>query len=366
MQVIGIMSGSSLDGLDFVLCDFVFAHETQMQNLSDWKLLNSTTLPLPDKMRKRLMALPEASARELIHAHADLGHFIGKGINQLLLDCAINKQEIELIASHGHTIFHEPLLGFTCQIGDGAAIAAETGIPVICDFRVNDVAYGGQGAPLAPLADRILFPGYDYYLNIGGISNVTAALPDKYIAFDISGANQILNALSSLEEMPYDEDGKLAAKGILIPELFEALNNNEYFDAAYPKSLSNQWVQQFSVKTCMHFPANVQDRLHTACHHIGYLLRKSIRMIESKEAIKKTDKTLFATGGGALNKFLMKIIAFYLPGIRIIIPETEIVKSKEGLLMALMGALRWKGYANCISTVTGAEKDAVGGAVYLP
>jgi anhydro-N-acetylmuramic acid kinase len=360
IHTIGIMSGSSLDGIDLVHCEFLF----NQNQLAHWKLHHNVTLPFTEQWKERLIALPNSSARELIHAHTDLGHFIGKCVLDFIRDFSI--ENIDLIASHGHTLFHEPKSGYTCQIGDGAAIAAESRIPAICDFRASDVALGGQGAPLAPLADRMIFPGYDYYLNIGGIANITAAINGKYIAFDICGANQILNALASLEGKTYDHNGELAASGEFIPSLFDGLNNELYFNQPYPKSLSNQWIQQNSVKTCLSFSANTSDRLNTACHHIAFQLKKSIGMVSEKELFQPMKSNLFATGGGALNLYLMDLIASKIPNISIVIPKPEIVKAKEGILMALMGALRWKEIPNCISTVTGAAKNAIGGAVYLP
>ncbi len=363
-RCLGLMSGSSLDGLDIVYCQFDFDDTTQEKKLIGWKLIQSGTYPFPLSWKTRLINIPKGSGLELVHAHADFGHFIGRGVNDFLKQNGISKEDIHFIASHGHTLFHEPGLGFTTQIGDGAAIAGETGITTICDFRSSDVALGGQGAPLAPLADRVLFPGYDFYLNIGGISNVTAAMPGKYIAFDVSGANQILNALAALEGLDFDKDGELAKSGKLIPELFDDLNDSDFFDQPYPKSLSNQWVQQNPVASCLNASGSAQDRLYTACHHIAHQLGVSLREVMKKEGFVKNNYTLYATGGGALNKFLMATISDYLPEVDITIPEPDIVKCKEGLLMAIMGALRMEAIPNCISTVTGASKDVIGGAVY--
>ncbi|MEK7257689.1 MAG: anhydro-N-acetylmuramic acid kinase [Bacteroidota bacterium] len=360
-HAIGLMSGSSLDGLDIAHCRF----EMEQNSVATWQLLRAETADFSEAWKERLAKLPGETAFEFARTHVHFGGYLGELVNQFLA-AGHEKLPVDFIASHGHTIFHAPDQHFTSQIGDGAALAAITCYPVICDFRSSDVALGGQGAPLAPLADKVLFPGFDFYLNLGGIANITCNAGGKHVAFDVGGANQILNALARQLGKPFDWDGELAASGNFQALLFEKLNRFDYFAEAYPKSLSNQWVQENLVKTCLETAGKVEDKLHTFCHHLAFQLQHSISQVIERENFRKGNYRMFVTGGGGLNGFLMQCIREHCSGVEVVLPEGEIIKFKEALLMALLGALRMEGAANCISTVTGAKRDAIGGAVYLP
>ena len=359
------MSGSSLDGLDVAYCRFDTAWVEGVFLVKNWKLLLADTLPFSTEWQDRLRQLPSASALDFCNAHAAFGHYLGELVNQFFSEKKLLPAQTDLIASHGHTIFHEPARGFTTQIGDGAALAANTGCTVISDFRTSDVALGGQGAPLAPMADKMLFPGYDFYLNIGGIANITChAGKDHFIAFDVCGANQALNALANLVGQPYDADGHLAASGQLDPLLFEKINGPDFFAQPYPKSLSNQWVQQHLTQACLQSTSPINDRLHTVCQHVALQLEQSVRQVFENEHLTKKKYRLLATGGGAFNGYLMQCIQQRLPNLDVVIPSEKVVKFKEALLMALLGVMRLAGAPNCISSVTGAKRDAVGGGIY--
>lgn len=360
---LGLMSGSSLDGLDLALCRLEVADGKAVH----WELHQTTTLPFSEQWQKRLADLPVAGAFELARAHADFGRYMGELVQVFFSENALRANDIDLIASHGHTIFHEPASGFTTQIGDGAALAAATGCTVVSDFRSADVALGGQGAPIAPMADRVLFPGYDFYLNIGGITNITCDAGGRFIAFDITGANQMLNALAHQMGKPFDEDGALAASGETDAALLKKLNSLPYFEQPYPKSLSNQWVQKNLVSLCLAQTGPIPGKLHTACEHIAGQTVAAVAAILEKENFRKEGYRIFATGGGALNKFLMKCIREKCSRkgrIEVVLPEVKIIQFKEACLMALLGVLRMEGIPNCISSVTGARKDAIGGAIY--
>ncbi len=363
-HALGLMSGSSLDGLDVAFCRF----ETERQNggfhLVKWELLEADTLPFTEEWQARLKQLPAASGFALAQAHADFGRYLGELTGVFFKEKNIPPSQVDLIASHGHTIFHEPAKGFTVQIGDGAALAAATGCTVVCDFRSADIALGGQGAPLAPMADKMLFPGYDFYLNLGGIANITCNAGGRFIAFDVTGANQTLNALANLAGLPYDRGGALAASGHLDENLFEKINRLPYLSQPYPKSLSNQWVQENLTKICLAVPGSVEDRLHTVCRHVAFQLEKSFRQVIENEHFKKEKYRLLATGGGAFNDFLMQCIREASPEVEVVVGSGEVVSFKEACLMALLGVMRMEGVPNCISSVTGARRDAVGGAVF--
>ncbi len=374
------MSGSSLDGLDVANCRLETAWEEGVFLVKNWELLLADTLPFTPEWQKRLRQLPAASALDFCNAHAAFGHYLGELVNRFFKKKELPPAQVDLIASHGHTIFHEPAQGFTVQIGDGAAIAAATGCTVVSDFRSMDVALGGQGAPLAPMADKMLFPGYDFYLNIGGIANISChthsngvhpiEADGRFIAFDVCGANQALNALAHLLDLPYDADGQLAASGQLDPVLFDEINAQDFFAQPYPKSLSNQWVQQHLTQACLRASSPVNDRLHTVCQHVAYQLGQSVQQVLDNEHFAKDKYRLLATGGGAFNGYLMQCIqqrlaAVGLSEVELVVPSDNVVKFKEALLMALLGVMRVEGAPNCISSVTGARRDAIGGGVYL-
>lgn len=366
-QAIGLMSGSSLDGLDIAYCRLHTAWDGQAFSVKNWELLQADTLPFSEDWQQRLRQLPQASALAFCSAHAAFGHYLGGLVNRFLAENKLVGAPLDLIASHGHTIFHEPAEGFTAQIGDGAALAAVTGTTVICDFRTADVALGGQGAPLAPMADRMLFPGYDFYLNIGGIANLTCNANGRFVAFDVCGANQALNALANLVGLPFDRDGQLAAQGQLDPMLWEAINAPAFFAQHYPKSLSNQWVQAHLTQACLAAnSASVPDRLHTVCLHVAHQLAASVRQMVENEGFEKGQYRLLATGGGANNRYLMDCIQQQLPKVEVVVPTEEVVKFKEALLMALLGVMRMEAAPNCMASVTGASADAIGGCVYAP
>jgi anhydro-N-acetylmuramic acid kinase len=361
------MSGSSLDGLDIAYCRLDTAWEAGVFGVKNWELLHAGTLPFSKEWQQRLLALHTASALAFFEANAAFGHYLGELVNQFFEEKKLSPASVGLIASHGHTIFHEPQRGFTVQIGDAASLAAATGCRVVAEFRTADVALGGQGAPLAPMADKLLFPGYDFYLNLGGIANITChvAGAERIVAFDVCGANQALNALANLVGLPYDAGGQMAAKGQFDPMLFEKINSSDFFGQPYPKSLSNQWVQHHLTQICLQATSPIADRLHTVCQHIAAQLERSVNQVIGNESFTKEKYQLLATGGGVFNSYLVQCIEQHLTNLEVVIPSENLVNFKEALLMALLGVMRLEAAPNCIASVTGAKRDAVGGGVYL-
>ncbi len=354
------MSGSSLDGLDVAACAFDYREG----ELRSWRILAADTYPFSDAWRQRLRMAPLMTARDLAGLHAGFGRYLGELTQFFLVENAIAPQ---LIASHGHTVFHSPDEGFTTQVGDGAALAAVTGLPVACDFRSADLALGGQGAPLAPIADQLLFPGYDAYLNLGGIANLSCRIGRRWVAFDVTGANQVLDALAVEAGHAYDAEGQLAKRGRMIPELLTLLDQDEYFARVYPKSLGNDWVQRVLVRPSLRFAGPVPDRLHTAVIHIARQIARSLAAVRQREGGPEEPVRLLATGGGAHNRFLMETIreeCEKICSLVITIPESETIAYKEAALIALMGVLRVYGAPNCLAGVTGAQLDSCGGALY--
>jgi anhydro-N-acetylmuramic acid kinase len=346
-KVIGLMSGTSLDGLDIAYCQF-----QNEKGKWDYTILHAETIPYSEDWFKRLSGLPGSTATEFAAADHAFGHLLGRLCSEF-----IEKHKIkpDFIASHGHTIFHQPGRGFTSQIGNGAAIKAESGLPVICDFRSGDIANGGQGAPLVPAGDRLLFSDYDYCLNLGGFANVSFERNGNRIAFDICPVNIVLNSLAGLEGQPYDKDGRLAESGKVNLTLLEQLNSLPYYRHSGPKSLGKEWVDENINPLINHSGIIFVDILSTYVTHIA----QQISLQTGKESSKK----LFITGGGVHNKYLISMIRS-LVKTQIIIPDLLTVDFKEAIIFAFLGVLRWRKEINCFKTVTGSKKDGSFGAVY--
>jgi anhydro-N-acetylmuramic acid kinase len=270
---------------------------------------------------------------------------------------------VQLISSHGHTVFHAPDKGFTAQLGDGAAIAAVTEINVVSDLRALDVALNGQGAPIVPMGEKLLWKGYDYFLNIGGIANLSVN-KDKYIAYDTCPANRVLNMLAQETGCEYDRDGALAAKGNINNELLDRLNALDYYELPAPKSLDNSFGTDIIYPLIKSSGVNSEDALHTYVAHIVFQIRKAIMNVSAENI---SPKKILVTGGGAFNVFLIEQLSGALAqlNIKTIAPEENLVKYKEALIMALLGILRWREENTVLNSVTGATRSSIGGAVWM-
>ena len=346
LYTIGLMSGTSLDGLDIAYCHFSFDGKWNFQ------LLASHTYPYPAEWKERLSHLEQKTAWEYAKTNVELGHYFGKKVNEFKQHYGIS--QLDFISSHGHTIFHRPDIGITTQIGDLDSIAAETGNLVVGNFRTFDVALGGQGAPLVPIGDKLLFSNYDACLNLGGFSNISFHKYDKRIAFDISPCNIILNYLSNKIGMDYDRNGQTAKSGKLIDELLEKLNSIEYYSRKAPKSLGKEWfIEELLPLIPTHLPT--EDLLRTATEHIGFQIAKVI----NDEKLN----SVMITGGGALNTFLIECISRHCPNTKVVIPSVETINYKEAIIFAFLGVLRISGINNCLSSVTGANTDNCGGNI---
>ena len=347
---IGIMSGTSLDGLDLAWCDFSEMEEGHW----DYKVLDAKTIPYPDELRERLARATGLSALEYCRLDVALGEKIADEVNAFIGGSA----RPDFIASHGHTVFHQPGKGLTTQIGSGAVIAARTGIPTVSDFRVVDVALQGQGAPLVPIGDELLFGQYDACLNLGGFSNVSFRQNGRRVAFDISPCNMALNLLAREAGMAYDADGDMAASGHCLPDLLEQLNGLDYYTLPGPKSLGKEWFEanfEPLLAPCRQ-KGHIADGLRTVVEHIALQIDK---------ALPESARTLLVTGGGALNRFLIQRLSTLFPG-TLTIPDKRIVEFKEALIFAFLGLLRINHRINTLNTVTGAIKESCGGCVWHP
>ena len=276
-HVIGLMSGSSLDGLDLTYCRF----ET-VNGVLSWKLLAANTLSYNERWSTRLQHLVKQDALTFAKTNVYYSYYLATLVQQFIQEN--NIELIDAIASHGHTIFHDPDKSFTTQIGDGAALAAKTGHTVVSNFRNQDVALGGEGAPFAPIVERDLFKDYALFLNIGGIANFSVNIQNKIRAFDICAANQILNRLAKeAKGLAYDVNGDLARNGIVEPILLDILNKDSFCKKAYPKSLGNSYVVNNILPKVMLFPASWENKLATVVEHIALQLKYVLTKPSSSE-----------------------------------------------------------------------------------
>jgi anhydro-N-acetylmuramic acid kinase len=346
-KVIGLMSGTSLDGVDIAFCEFTFNEKWT------FKLPASETIPYASEWKKNLGECHTYSAEKISEIDSTYGEYLGKLVKDF---CDKNKLSPEFISSHGHTIFHQPQNKFTKQIGSGAALSVNAKLPVVCDFRTSDVALGGQGAPLVPIGDRYLFPDADYCLNLGGIANISFELNNDRLAYDICACNLVLNFYASKAGVVFDEDGRLAAKGNINKLLLDELNALSFYSKSFPKSLGREDIEKNIFPLIEKHALKTEDVLATFCKHIGEQISKSL-------IIKKKNLKMLVTGGGAFNSFLIEQIKNHC-SCEIIVPEKKIIEFKEAIIFAFLGVLRIRNEVNCLRSVTGAKEDNVGGAVF--
>ncbi|MBK7482984.1 MAG: anhydro-N-acetylmuramic acid kinase [Flavobacteriales bacterium] len=345
-SAIGVMSGSSLDGLDLAWCEF----EVDKGRWS-YRIREARTIPYAAPMRDRLLHVMNGSALDLARLHRDLGDVIGEECGELL-----NGEHVDVIASHGHTIFHAPNEGLTTQIGCGARIATVTGMTTVCDFRTMDVALGGQGAPLVPLGERLLFREHKTFVNIGGICNIALHKEDGLVGYDVCIGNQALNFLAEEGGLRFDEDGKLARSGKVDAGLLAQLNALSFHHRPPPRSLGREWFEAEFRPLIMNNRISLADRMCTVVQHIADQLGT---------AWKANIGPVLITGGGAHNSYLIERLHACSKAM-LEIPDTVTIEYKEALIFALLGVRLLRNEATALATVTGAKKDSVGGAVYLP
>ncbi len=367
-----MMSGSSLDGLDLALCRIRLAPEGK-QLVPAWEILAASTSPFPPTWQARLRSAPHLPGRELWRLHADLGHWIGKQAKAFLQQYP--QYPPELAGSHGHTIFHDPDQHFTTQIGDGAAIASHLGLPTVTELRSSDVAVGGQGAPLAPLADKYLFPDYDGFLNLGGIVNLSLKQQDgSYLAGDITGCCQILDRLAGREGYDYDPGGMLAAQGSLAPAFAPQLTALPYHQLPYPKSLDNGWVREQLWPLLEASSASAKDLLHTYTRWLADKIATDLANVGAAAGAGKGNRPdqqparILLTGGGSHNTFLVEQLRATQqatePAFEFLVADERTTDFKEAALISLCALLRIKGLPNALPSATGARRETVNGAVY--
>ncbi len=353
-KIIGLMSGTSLDGLDLAYC-----HIWENNGIWEFDIKNTKSVSYAADILNTLKDAIGLSAEKLIELHNTYGTWLGE---QALLFIEENKLDVDYIASHGHTTHHRPEMGLTFQVGSGQHLANTCGHKVVCDFRTNDLALGGQGAPLVPIGDRIFFNEYDFCLNLGGISNISFKVKGKRIAYDIGLANMILNYITRKVDLEYDDEGKLARKGHINEGMLKRLNDLQYYLLPHPKSIGYEWFLDEVVPIVEETDDSIENLLHTSIHHICDKIAQQIKLNTNGEK-----QSLLVTGGGALNTFFIETLRQKLgDATNVMIPEKIIIEFKEALVFALMGVLRVEQQTNVLSSVTGAKKDSSSGVVYLP
>jgi len=343
---IGLMSGTSLDGLDICYVKF------PIPEIENFEILKAETIPYDENWKSKLKNSMDLSAEELTRLDFDYGIYLGKTTRAFIQKHQIH--QLDFIASHGHTVFHNPTKNYTLQIGKGQGIFTETGIQTVFDFRSQDVLLGGQGAPLVPIGDEILFKNYDACLNLGGFSNISFHRFDKRMAFDICPVNVVLNQLSEELGKSYDENGEIARSGNLLPELLTELNSLEFYQNPPPKSLGIEWCMENIFPLIKNHSASIPDFLSTFTEHFADQIAKVL----NENAIQN----ILVTGGGAYNQYLMERLQSKTDS-RVIVPEKDLIDFKEALVFAFMGLLKIENQINVLASVTGATKNHSSGIV---
>ena len=343
MVVLGVMSGTSLDGVDLALVKFTESH-----NNVDFTIVDSITIPYSKEWYRNLLSAHELDVEQLDKLSSEYGIYLAEIIQTFLSKSSVQP---ELIASHGHTVLHQPENGITVQIGNGPEIKDTMGIPVVCDFRVQDVNLGGQGAPLVPIGDRLLFSEFDCCVNLGGFINLSYEESNDRVAYDVCPMNIVMNDLAAEFGKNYDDSGSLAKSGIVNEEILEKLNSLGYYSQSAPKSLGKEWVLE-NIWPMLE-GLNPEDALCTFVEHNAQQLAKSI----------KGKSKVLLSGGGVYNSFFLERVTRYSHS-ELVIPNKEIVEFKEALIFALLGFLKWNNKINVLSSVTGANQDHSSGVLY--
>jgi anhydro-N-acetylmuramic acid kinase len=357
-KVIGLMSGSSMDGLDIAYCVL-----TEIGGQWQYAIEHAAWISFPEKIALQINAITQIPVPEFMKLHTAFGTWMGEQVNAFIEANQLH-HKVHIIGSHGHTAFHFPESYTSVQIGCGAALASATGINVVSDLRAMDVSLQGNGAPIVPIAEKLLFADYQMFLNIGGICNISYRNNDgAYFAKDVCPANRVLNEVVSALNKSYDNKGIEASKGNVVPELLQQLNAIEYYQKQGPKSLANELGTQIILPILQSSGASVQDQLRTMVEHIAEQIAMQVQALhQSNESIN-----MLITGGGAYNTFLIECIQQKIINynVQITIPDAIIIENKEALAMALIAVLRWREETNVMASVTGASRDSVGGALWL-
>ncbi|HIE16409.1 MAG TPA: anhydro-N-acetylmuramic acid kinase [Bacteroidales bacterium] len=347
-NVIGLMSGTSGDGLDMAYCKFNY-------NGKHWNFVidQAITFDYPEYLLDSMRIADTLSASDFLKLHNTVGIFFGNQVNRFIRD---NKLSVHFIASHGHTVFHQPNERLNFQIGNPQIIRQITGLPVVADFRTQNILNGGQGAPLVPIGDKLLFHQYHYCINIGGFSNISYENNKKQrIAFDICPVNIVLNMLAKSKHKTFDKNGEIGKKGKIYLPLLKELNKLTYYQQSPPKSLGKEWITAFFLPILNYYNIPIEDKMRTIYEHIVIQFQNVLNNLPVG--------TILLTGGGTHNHFLVELLQKNINH-KIIIPEKKIIDYKEALIFAFLGVLRMENITNCLSSYTGSNSDMVCGVIF--
>ncbi len=348
-KVLGLMSGTSLDGLDIA-----FVHFFKKNDVFDFEIINCETIPYEISWEDKLRNAFNASPEEIVKLNVEYGDYLGSRVNNFTKKYSIG--EVDFVASHGHTIFHRPHEGYTLQIGDGQEIANKTGLKVVCDFRTQDVELGGQGAPLVPIGDELLFSKFTYCLNLGGFANISYNSDGKRLAYDICPTNIVMNHYVKKLGFNFDDGGQIAKTGKVNEQLLAELNKIPFYHSPIPKSLGFEFVKEVIFPLIDSKNMEVKDILRTFVAHIVHQLSSNLN--------DSNCSSLLITGGGVFNTFLIDELKKSTK-INIIVPCNNTINFKEALIFAFLGLLRVENQVNCLSSVTGAIKDHSSGKIFI-
>lgn len=346
------MSGTSLDGLDMAYVEF-----TPVPDGWQFTIPHARIHPYDEQWQQRLQHAVHNSAQELVELDVDLGNWFARAVSDFIRE---NQLTPDFVASHGHTIFHQPEKTITWQAGSGFHLFSQLNIPVVTHFRNLDVALGGQGAPLVPLGDRFLFSAYDFCLNLGGIANISAEKEGERIAYDLCPANMVLNYLARQEGQPFDRGGNIASQGTCDYSLLTTLNQLNYYRLPVPKSLGYEWVESEFIPWLKQSDLSNADLMATCIQHIAEQVQQSMVFFGK---LGKTN--LLITGGGAYNPALVNAIRDQCKNLAdVVIPDKTIIEYKEALIFAFLGLRKLRNEVNCLASVTGASANSSGGVVH--
>jgi anhydro-N-acetylmuramic acid kinase len=349
-NVVGVMSGTSLDG-----CDLAYINLSVNDGKWQYKIFEAETIPYTKEWLHKLRTAIDYSQRELEALNVEYTILLSEIIRDFIARHRLIN--MDAICSHGHTIVHRPQDGITLQIGNLPAIATLTGQRVVCDFRVADVVLGGQGAPLVPIGDRLLFSEYNFCLNLGGFSNISFEENGNRIAYDICPVNTVLNFYANQLGYEYDDGGKIAAAAVINDDLLRDLNSLDYYTAPYPKSLGLEFVKQTVLPLVDKYKDTAPNNLATFTEHIAVQISNALLN-------KSSTGSLLITGGGAYNNLLVNRMRELMPELDIVVPDDKTVQYKEALIFALLGVLKLREEINVLASVTGAPYDHTSGIIY--
>ena len=346
-RVLGVMSGTSLDGID--LAYLAFTRE------EGWEasILKAETISYPKKWVEALKTSAELSRAEITVLDEHYTEYLAEVIQQFIQKNKIVK--LDAVCSHGHTVLHQPEKGFTVQIGNLPKLATMLQQKVVCDFRVQDVELGGQGAPLVPIGDRLLFGDYDYCLNLGGFANISTEIESKRIAYDICPVNTVLNEYASRLGFAFDRDGAIARNAEVNQDLLEQLNSLSFYQQKPPKSLGIEWVNSVIFPILEKSESTSEEIIATFTMHVAVQLSENIQHYSSQKVL--------VTGGGAFNTYLIELLQQKTKA-QIILPQKNLIEFKEALIFGFLGVLRLENEINVLASVTGASKNHSSGKIF--